>query len=108
MDQLQEEVAELSRKGDEVNASKRETEGMLEEVKGQLQETQTIQANLEGEVANPANPPSGCYFHPRCEHAVEQCKTDSPKLEEIEPGRWVSCWRAKELDLPGLEATHST
>ena len=63
---------------------------------------------LEGEVANPANPPSGCYFHPRCEHAVEQCKTDSPKLEEIEPGRWVSCWRAKELDLPGLEATHSS
>ena len=61
---------------------------------------------LRGEVANPANPPSGCYFHPRCEYAVDQCKTDEPTLEEIEPGRWVSCWRAKELDLPGLIATH--
>ena len=63
---------------------------------------------LRGEVANPANPPSGCYFHPRCEYAVDQCKTDTPVLEEIEPGRWVSCWRAKELDLPGLIATRSS
>lgn len=61
---------------------------------------------LRGEVANPANPPSGCYFHPRCEYAVDQCKTDTPVLEEIGPGRWVSCWRAKELDLPGLIVTH--
>ncbi len=62
---------------------------------------------LQGEVANPANPPSGCYFHPRCDYAVDQCRTDQPQLEEIEPGRWVSCWRARDLDLPGLVATHS-
>jgi len=61
---------------------------------------------LQGEVANPANPPSGCYFHPRCDYAVDQCKTDSPQLEEIAEGHWVSCWRAKDLDLPGLESTH--
>ncbi|MEZ4659011.1 MAG: hypothetical protein R2911_15715 [Caldilineaceae bacterium] len=28
----------------------------------------------EGEVANPANPPSGCYFHPRCPFAIDRCR----------------------------------
>lgn len=53
----------------------------------------------EGEVANPANPPSGCYFHPRCPFAVDHCREVAPLLEEIEPGRFVSCHRARELDL---------
>ncbi len=53
----------------------------------------------EGEVANPANPPSGCYFHPRCPFAVDHCRQVAPPLEEIEPGRYVSCHRARELDL---------
>jgi peptide/nickel transport system ATP-binding protein len=53
----------------------------------------------EGEVANPANPPSGCYFHPRCPFAVDLCKQEAPPLEEIGPGRWVSCHRAREIEL---------
>jgi peptide/nickel transport system ATP-binding protein len=57
---------------------------------------------LQGEVANPANPPSGCYFHPRCQYAVDQCRTDPQVLEEISPGHWVRCHRAKELELPAL------
>ncbi len=57
---------------------------------------------LQGEVANPANPPSGCYFHPRCAYAVDVCKTDLPQLEEISPGRFVSCHRAQELELKGV------
>ncbi len=61
---------------------------------------------LEGEVANPAAPPSGCYFHPRCPHANDQCAIDIPQLEEISPGHWVSCLRAKEIDLAGLQASH--
>ena len=59
---------------------------------------------LQGEVANPANPPSGCYFHPRCEYATDQCKTEEPQLELIDEGRWVSCHHAKDLDLTGLRA----
>src|SRR5437588_353553 len=56
---------------------------------------------LPGEVANPAAPPSGCYFHPRCPFAIDTCKTTPPAWEEIEPGRYVRCHRARELTLRG-------
>jgi peptide/nickel transport system ATP-binding protein len=52
-----------------------------------------------GEAANPAQPPSGCYFHPRCPFAVEQCKVERPVWEEIAPGHRVRCHRARELEL---------
>ena len=57
---------------------------------------------LQGDVPSPANPPSGCYFHPRCPHVVDRCKSETPKLEEVEPNHFVSCHRAKELDLAGI------
>ena len=57
---------------------------------------------LQGEVASPANPPPGCYFHPRCPHAQDICRVEVPQLEEIAPGHYVSCHRSKELDLPGI------
>ena len=57
---------------------------------------------LEGEVASPANPPEGCYFNPRCAHATDVCRTETPVFEEIEPKHWVACHRASELDLRGL------
>jgi peptide/nickel transport system ATP-binding protein len=46
---------------------------------------------LKGDVANPASPPSGCYFHPRCRYAIERCRTETPDLREIEPGHFVAC-----------------
>ena len=54
---------------------------------------------LEGEVANPANPPSGCYFHPRCPFAKEICKMEAPALNEISKDHHVACHFAEELDL---------
>jgi peptide/nickel transport system ATP-binding protein len=54
---------------------------------------------LEGDVADPANPPSGCYFHPRCQYAVDRCRTEAPQLRELQPGHTVSCHRAEELSL---------
>ncbi len=57
---------------------------------------------LPGEVASPANPPSGCYFHPRCRYAQERCRQEPPRLEEISPNHWVSCHRAHELTLRGI------
>ncbi|HEX9018033.1 MAG TPA: ABC transporter ATP-binding protein, partial [Anaerolineaceae bacterium] len=56
---------------------------------------------LTGEVASPANPPSGCYFHPRCHYCVDLCKTTEPELVEITPGHFVKCHRAPELNLSG-------
>lgn len=57
---------------------------------------------LEGNVADAANPPSGCYFHPRCQYAMDICKSENPVLEEIDKGHYVSCHRAKELNLKGI------
>jgi peptide/nickel transport system ATP-binding protein len=58
---------------------------------------------LQGEVANPAAPPAGCYFHPRCPHAIDVCRTQAPAWHETSPGHFVSCHRAHELRLPGVE-----
>ena len=51
---------------------------------------------LEGEVPNPANPPSGCHFHPRCAYATQRCRQEAPPLREI-GGRCVACWNCADL-----------
>ena len=57
---------------------------------------------LQGEVANPANPPSGCYFHPRCPYVQDVCRTETPSLQEVSPGHYASCHRVQELELAGI------
>jgi peptide/nickel transport system ATP-binding protein len=57
---------------------------------------------LEGDVADPSNPPSGCHFHPRCRYATARCATETPALTEIAPGHAVRCLRASELTLAGV------
>ncbi len=64
-----------------------------------LEERQII---LSGEVANPADPPSGCSFHPRCQYARDRCRQETPSLEEVEPGRFAACHFASELELTGV------
>ena len=58
---------------------------------------------LKGEIPNPANPPSGCYFHERCSYCCEKCCHEVPEYVEAEPGHFVACHRAKELDLRGFD-----
>ena len=58
---------------------------------------------LEGDVADPANPPTGCYFHPRCQYAIDICKTEEPSLRELSPEHYVSCHRADEITLMGVQ-----
>ena len=62
----------------------------------------------KGEVANPANPPSGCYFHPRCRFAKDVCKTDAPVLREITPNHFAACHFAGELPLQGPGVVQTT
>lgn len=56
-------------------------------------------ASLKGEVPSPANPPGGCYFHPRCKFAEARCQQEAPALREVTPGRFVRCHFAEQLDL---------
>jgi peptide/nickel transport system ATP-binding protein len=57
---------------------------------------------LEGEIPDPSNPPSGCYFHPRCPYAEALCGEEPPSWEEVEPEHFAACHFAAELDLRGL------
>lgn len=58
---------------------------------------------MQGEVADPSNPPSGCYFHPRCRYAQDLGKQKEPEFREIHPEHWASCHFAEELQLEGIK-----
>jgi oligopeptide/dipeptide ABC transporter ATP-binding protein len=47
---------------------------------------------LPGEVPDPANPPSGCRFHPRCPYAFDRCPEEEPPLVALADGRAAACW----------------
>lgn len=49
---------------------------------------------LPGEVPDPANPPSGCHFNPRCRYAEQLCRDEDPPLEELAPKHHVACHAA--------------
>ena len=79
------------------------TEALLSAVPKPDPRLRTQRIVLEGDVADPANPPPGCYFHPRCAYAVDACRTETPRLETIAPGHVVACHRARELTLRGVD-----
>jgi peptide/nickel transport system ATP-binding protein len=56
---------------------------------------------LEGEIPSPANPPSGCHFHPRCSYVQDICKTQVPEFKEYRPGQFAACHFADQLHLQG-------
>ncbi|HEY2372069.1 MAG TPA: ABC transporter ATP-binding protein [Gaiellaceae bacterium] len=51
---------------------------------------------LPGEVPNPASPPSGCRFHPRCPYAFDRCRVDEPPLVPLQGDRTAACWLQPE------------
>ena len=57
---------------------------------------------LIGEIPNPSNPPDGCYFHPRCAYATDECKKTNPDLTTDKSGRSFSCHHANDIKLKGL------
>jgi peptide/nickel transport system ATP-binding protein len=54
---------------------------------------------LEGEIADPSNPPTGCYFHPRCRYAQERCKIEKPALRKVGENHYAACHFSEELTL---------
>jgi peptide/nickel transport system ATP-binding protein len=58
---------------------------------------------LTGEIADPSNPPSGCYFHPRCRYAAEICKNEMPALHDTGTGHLCTCHFSETLKLKGVE-----
>ena len=78
------------------------TESLLSAVPVADPTVQMERIPLEGEIPNPANPPSGCYFHTRCRYCTQKCKEQAPEYVELEKDHFVACHRAEELKLKGF------
>ncbi|MGI9523892.1 MAG: ABC transporter ATP-binding protein [Hyphomicrobiaceae bacterium] len=65
-------------------------QALLDEIPRLDQRNRTFHP-IKGEIPSPLDPPPGCHFHPRCPHAFERCRTEVPRLREIEPGRLSAC-----------------
>lgn len=78
------------------------TEALMSAVPKPDPRTRSKRILLKGEVADPGNPPSGCYFHPRCDYAEPRCSQETPGLREIEPGHLVACHFSEKLTLRGI------
>ena len=67
---------------------------------------------LTGDVPSPADPPSGCVFHPRCQHPQRDaaCERIVPPLEEKAPGHWAACIKQPPttIDWPAQQAAGGT
>jgi peptide/nickel transport system ATP-binding protein len=78
------------------------TEALLSGVPRPDPDAEKRRITLTGEVANPASPPSGCYFHPRCRYAEARCQQEAPPLREVKPGHLAACHFAEQLTLRGV------
>lgn len=81
------------------------TEALLSAVPKPDPKMKTRRILLKGEVPDASNPPSGCYFHPRCNYAKDICKEVRPELIDIGNEHYVACHFAKELNLKGIPIT---
>ena len=78
------------------------TEALLSSIPRPNPAIQKRRVAIRGELPNPANPPKGCYFHPRCPHAEAICKEEEPPLLEVESGHVAACHFADKLTLRGV------
>ncbi|MBM6593567.1 ABC transporter ATP-binding protein [Microvirga pudoricolor] len=66
------------------------TRALLAEIP-RLETTKRRFTALKGELPSPMSPPPGCHFHPRCPHAFERCKLETPQLKEVAPNHVSAC-----------------
>jgi len=68
---------------------------MLLDAIPKMHDTGKARIPVSGEVPNPLNPPSGCAFNPRCQHANERCRKERPSLLTRD-GRRIACHAVEE------------
>jgi peptide/nickel transport system ATP-binding protein len=78
------------------------TEALLSAVPRSAPDQPSNRILLPGDIPSPANPPSGCKFHPRCRYAREICAKEAPAWRACAPDHWVACHFAEELRLSGI------
>ena len=86
-----------------INPAHPYTEALLSAIPKADPKKKSRRIPLSGEVANPASPPSGCYFHPRCRYAQDLCRTAAPATVEVRPEHYSMCHFAHELKLRGVD-----
>ena len=58
--------------------------------------------SMKGEIPSPANPPTGCHFHPRCPYAKAICAQEAPPLRKVSADHYAACHFSEELTLAGI------
>ena len=78
------------------------TEALLSAVPQPDPDRRSDRIILPGEVANPANPPAGCHFHPRCSYAQDICRSEDPPYVDREGDHGAACHFSGEIELQGV------
>jgi peptide/nickel transport system ATP-binding protein len=78
------------------------TEALLSAVPSTNPDISRERIILTGDVPNPANPPTGCHFHPRCRYAQDICQYENPEWQTLPNGHGVACHFADQLSLAGV------
>ncbi len=78
------------------------TEALLSSIPRPDPKIQKRRVPVRGELPNPADPPTGCYFHPRCPYAEAICSQEEPPLQEVAPGHVAACHFSDKLTLRGV------
>ena len=73
------------------------TKGLLGAIP-KLSDDRHVFVQIPDSVPNPMNKPEGCYFHPRCQYATEECRRKMPPLRDVGEGRMVRCFHCLEED----------
>jgi oligopeptide/dipeptide ABC transporter ATP-binding protein len=79
------------------------TEALLSAIPEVDPDVEMKPVSLQGEIPNPANPPSGCRFHTRCQYAEDKCRVEEPEWREVDTDHFVACHFTDELVLKGVE-----
>jgi len=84
-------LVELGKK-DEIFANPQHpyTVGLLNSIPRLDKQTKFL-TPIKGLVCNMLDPPPGCKFNPRCEHAHDRCRVEAPVFKEVAPGHYAAC-----------------